>query len=176
MIIVLLLLAAIAILAWGYSKAKPLGRLGIIAWLQTVVLMGPWLLFFGLTAIGVYLNLAGILLLIVASTGVYIYLGRLLRTEGQAIKGQGTANASQQLSESSSENGSENGSDEAVGEAVSRAIGETETAAEKTAEEAAKEAAEKNLPPIPAEDLAVIEGMFGIDTFFRTKTVPYQEG
>ncbi|MGB3572937.1 MAG: site-2 protease family protein [Phormidesmis sp.] len=202
MIIVLLLLAAIAILAWGYSKAKPLGRLGIIAWLQTVVLMGPWLLFFGLTAIGVYLNLAGILLLIVASTGVYIYLGRLLRTEGQATAGratagQETAHTSEQLfdgdSDGGSGGGSGGGSDESVGEAVNRAVGETETATEKTAEdaaaedaaknaakdaddEAAKEAAEKNLPPIPAEDLAVIEGMFGIDTFFRTKTVPYQEG
>ena len=52
-IIVLLLLAAIAILAWGYMKAKPFGKSGILAWLQTVVLMGPWLLFFGLSAVGV---------------------------------------------------------------------------------------------------------------------------
>ncbi|NJL45667.1 MAG: hypothetical protein HC922_07920 [Leptolyngbyaceae cyanobacterium SM2_3_12] len=29
---------------------------------------------------------------------------------------------------------------------------------------------------IPAADLAQIEGIFGIDTYFRTETIPYQEG
>jgi len=84
MIIGLLLLAAVGILVWGYQQAKPYGRPGILAWLQTVVLMGPWLLFFGFSAAGVYLNLAGILLLVVSSAGLYIYLGRQLRKAGQA--------------------------------------------------------------------------------------------
>jgi membrane-associated protease RseP (regulator of RpoE activity) len=30
--------------------------------------------------------------------------------------------------------------------------------------------------PIPDEDLNVIRGIFGIDTFFATETIPYQEG
>ncbi len=184
MIIVLLLLAAIAILAWGYSKAKPLGRLGLLAWFQTVVLMGPWLLFFSLTAIGVRLNLAGILLLIVTSTGIYIYLGRLLRAEGQAV-----ARTSEQTSYSGASETAADKRVEPIGE--SESVSESETATDKTASGTASETttetvtktvteataeAEQNLPPIPAEDLAVIEGIFGIDTFFRTKTVPYQEG
>ncbi len=195
MIIVLLLLAAIAILAWGYSKAKPLGKLGIIAWLQTVVLMGPWLLFFGLTAVGVYLNLAGILLLIVVSTGLYIYLGRLLRAEAEGqIKAEGQAEIGKLVTNDSTVGKVEPNAIEATAETTAEAVEKTasekvaaETVAEKTAgvakatEEASKETPqketpEKELPPIPAEDLAVVEGIFGIDTFFRTKTVSYQEG
>jgi len=30
--------------------------------------------------------------------------------------------------------------------------------------------------PIPDEDLSAIRGIFGIDTFFATETIPYQEG
>jgi hypothetical protein len=64
-----IVMLAIGILAWGYNRAKPFGKLGILAWLQSVVLMAPWLLFFGLFAAGIYINLAGILFLIVASAG-----------------------------------------------------------------------------------------------------------
>ena len=52
----IIIAAAFAILIWGYNRAKGYGRLGILAWLQSIVLMGPWLLFFGLFAIGIYLN------------------------------------------------------------------------------------------------------------------------
>ena len=30
--------------------------------------------------------------------------------------------------------------------------------------------------PIPEEDLSAIKGIFGIDTFFATETIAYQEG
>ncbi len=33
-----------------------------------------------------------------------------------------------------------------------------------------------NVIPIPDEDLNAIRGIFGIDTFFATETIPYQEG
>ena len=196
MIIVLLLLAAVAILVWGYVKARPFGKAGIFAWLQTVVLMVPWLLFFGFSAAGVYLNLAGILTLVVTSAGLYIYLGRLLRAEGQA------AIASQKASVLIDKENNGVTDSEASG-ALQQAAAMTEAAAAEMAgseprqsapqsttaqhdgiqfsavqNEPAKpaEAEPEELPPIPAEDLAVIEGIFGVDTFFRTKTVPYQEG
>lgn len=81
--IIVILLAAVGILAWGYMRAKTFGKLGVLAWLQSVVLMGPWLVFFGLFAAGIYLNLVGILSLLVGSVIVYIYLGKRLRAEGQ---------------------------------------------------------------------------------------------
>jgi hypothetical protein len=83
MVTLLIFLAAIALLVWGYVRARPYGKIGVFAWLQSVVLMLPWLLFFGLFTLGIYINLAGVLLLVVASAGTYIYLGRRLRVLGQ---------------------------------------------------------------------------------------------
>jgi membrane-associated protease RseP (regulator of RpoE activity) len=152
----LILLAAIAILVWGYRRALPYGTIGILAWLQSVVLMAPWLLFFGLFALGVYVNLAGVLVLLLVSTGIYIYLGRRLRTLGQAaFMAEQTANALKAEAASGSE------PDETAELTVTKA-------------EATPEASAKIV--IPAEDLVQIEGIFGIDTYFRTETIPYDQG
>jgi len=190
MIIVLLLLAAAAILAWGYSKAKPFGKPGILAWLQTVVLMGPWLLFFGLSAAGLYLNLAGILFLVVASTGVYIYLGRELRKTG--VEELATQKAAALVTAESTQNtdivsadasgvetsGAETPGTETPGTGNNDSQSEPKesSAAIALAEKSPDTEEEEDRPPIPSEDLIAIEGIFSIDTFFRTKTVPYQEG
>ncbi|MEO1393261.1 MAG: site-2 protease family protein [Cyanobacteria bacterium J06634_5] len=223
MITILLLVAAVGILVWGYRQAKPYGKPGILAWLQTVVLMVPWLLFFGFSAVGIYLNLAGILLLVVSSAAIYIYLGRRLRVAGKdelaakraaALIGN-TAEASEidkeQPSETQPSNtqpsntqpAQENTTSTATkttSEAVERDQASTasghETADHKAADHETASPTGTSVttgsannddakvepegiapqPPIPTEDLAVIEGIFGIDTFFRTKTVPYQEG
>ncbi|MEO0947780.1 MAG: site-2 protease family protein, partial [Cyanobacteria bacterium J06641_5] len=74
---------AAGVLIWGWLRSRPYGRLGLLSWLQSLVLMLPWLLFFGLFAAGVYINLIGILMLLVLSSGAYIYLGRRLRAAGQ---------------------------------------------------------------------------------------------
>ncbi len=178
MVTVLLLLAAAGILAWGFLRARPFGKLGILAWLQTVVLMGPWLLFFGLSAAGIYLNLAAILLLVVSSAGIYIYLGRQLRSVGQA---ELSAKRAATLIADDAAPDQEKAEGKAATEAVSAAsdkTDKTELSAEANSSAKAKVsgASKELLPPIPAEDLAVIESIFGIDTFFRTQTVPYQEG
>ncbi|NES66916.1 MAG: site-2 protease family protein, partial [Okeania sp. SIO2D1] len=70
---VIVALITLGILGWGYNRARPYGRVGILAWLQSVVLMAPWLLFFALFAAGIYLNLVFVLFLLVACTGLYIY-------------------------------------------------------------------------------------------------------
>ncbi len=161
-------------------QARPDGELGLLAWLQTVVLMGPWLLFFGFSAAGIYLNLAGILLLVVSSAGVYIYLGRRLRAVGEdQVAAEQAATLTGDVNEETFPSSASADADEAtVPEMNSEINGEassTETT-EAPATQADQKEEEDLLPPIPAEDLAVIEGIFGIDTFFRTKTVPYQEG
>ena len=175
MITVLLLLAAVGILAWGFSKAKPLGTAGILAWWQTVVLMGPWLLFFGLSAAGIYLNLAGILLLVVASAGTYIFLGRRLREVGQTELSAEDTVLSTDTAEPSVEEDTLDSS-EGTPEVAEPAAADLSAASTPSTEASAAESVETEPPAIPAEDLAVIEGIFGIDTFFRTKSVPYQEG
>ncbi|MEP0767886.1 site-2 protease family protein, partial [Trichocoleus sp. ST-U1] len=80
---VLIVLVALGILGWGFYRAKSFGKLGILAWLQSVVLMSPWLLFFGLFAAGIYLNLVSILFMLIASAGLYIFIGNKLRAAGQ---------------------------------------------------------------------------------------------
>ncbi len=192
MITVLLLVAAVGILVWGFVQAKPYGTLGILAWLQTAVLMGPWLLFFGLSAIGVYLNLAGILLLVVSSAGAYIYLGKRLRasgpadgqTDGQTELARQRAAALISTERTAASNTGDGGTisstpnaQEDQAESASFSNVESEkTDPEKTDPDKIDPEKAERLPLIPAEDIALIEGIFGIDTFFRTKTVPMQEG
>jgi membrane-associated protease RseP (regulator of RpoE activity) len=153
-ILALILLAAFGILAWGFLRAKPLGKLGILAWLQSVVLIAPWLLFFGLFGVGIYVNIVGVLFLLVVSTALYIFLGNRLRSAGQNIVLQ------QQATE--------------------RLAAEREASQMKTATESASTNQDRSQPvsvvPIPVEDLNTIKGIFGIDTFFATETIPYQQG
>jgi membrane-associated protease RseP (regulator of RpoE activity) len=180
MITVLLLAVAIGILIWGFLKAKPLGRPGILAWLQTVVLMVPWLLFFGFSAAGIYLNLAGILLLVVSSAGLYIYFGRQLRAAGQEALATEAAERATELARQSADPvavGAETESVSTVGDTVNTdAVDNVGDRATQNSSEPAKEDKPEEEPPIPPEDIAIMEGFFGIDTFFRTKTVPFREG
>jgi membrane-associated protease RseP (regulator of RpoE activity) len=202
MITALLLVAAIGILVWGYTQARPYGTPGILAWLQTVVLMAPWLLFFSFSALGIFLNLAGILLLVVSSAGLYIYLGKKLRETGKeelanqraaalinreavsTLEDATPTNTAASSAEAPKANGS---SSESTSQSNGSTHGSTISSnatddatkaspARSAAGQIAGQTAEEALPPIPPEDRALIEGIFGVDTFFRTKTVPYQEG
>ncbi|NER80736.1 MAG: site-2 protease family protein [Leptolyngbya sp. SIO1D8] len=166
-ITLLIFLAAIALLLWGFNRARPYGKVGIFAWLQSVVLMLPWLLFFGLFSIGIYLNLAGVLVLVVASAGLYIYLGRRLRAMGKdelvAQRMAAMVAASEQA--------------KADTDASATNSEATETTAPSQPENADSEAAKATeATSIPTADLTALEGIFGIDTFFRTETVPYEQG
>lgn len=192
-------LIAAGILAWGYFRARPYGKLGVLAWLQSVALMVPWLVFFALFAAGVYLNLAGILLLLVASTGVYIVLGNRLRAavrdlppsqwpgaaappeESQPAGGE--TDGDEPGGDRGSENGSENGSDADAGSPPPRDLAPAEsngnTAARPTENGSGRSPVDPPVPaiaPIPQEDLKAIQGIFGIDTFFATDTRSYQDG
>ena len=145
-----LLAAAVAILVWGYNRAKPFGRLGILAWLQSIVLVSPWLLFFGLFTVGIYLNLVSILFLLLASVAVYIWLGKQLRAAGQEALLQQKA--------------------------AERIKQEAEVATSRVADSDESDQVIPEVSPIPDEDLAELKGIFGIDTFFATETIPYQDG
>lgn len=146
-VIGLIVLATLGILGWGFYRARPFGKLGILAWLQSVVLITPWLVFFGSVAAGTYINIVGVLFLLVASAGLYIWLGNRLRADGQNTVLQARA---------------------------------TEKLTNSTQSEDTIESAQSQLKPdavsIPEEDLSAIRSIFGIDTFFATETVSYQEG
>lgn len=151
--ILVIILVALGLLAWGYNRAKGYGKLGILAWLQSVSLMAPWLIFFGLFALGIYLNIVGILFLIVTSAILYIYLGKRLRAEGQDVMLR--EKAAQRIQEEEAKKTDQN-NDNSSTDTDPKNVGD--------------------IIPIPDEDLQLIKGIFGIDTFFATETISYQEG
>ena len=160
---ILIILVAISVLGWGFNRARSYGKLGIIAWLQSVVLTVPWLLFFGLFTAGIYLNIVGILFLVVASAGLYIFLGKRLRAAGQdAVLQEPAARVLNDQQESS--------------EGKKPDEQAPATAENLTASPNGTNPATTEVVPIPDEDLKSIQGIFGIDTFFATETIPYQEG
>lgn len=159
MVTVLILVVALGILGWGLNRARSYGKLGILAWLQAVVLMVPWLVFFGLFAAGIYLNLIGVLLLLVVSTGVYIFLGKRLRSLGQ-----NPALAEKQVTLSS-------GPKPEASDAIEPAAEPAEPALDGAPAEQSPDQV-----TLPAADLQAIKGIFGVDTFFVTETIPYQNG
>jgi membrane-associated protease RseP (regulator of RpoE activity) len=160
---ILIILVAIGVLGWGFNRARPYGKLGVLAWLQSVVLTAPWLLFFGLFTAGIYVNLVGILFLLVASAGFYIFLGNRLRAAGQDAVLQERAT---KLLNDKQESSDVQKTDEQI----------SATAANLTSPPNGKNATTSEVVPIPAEDLKSLQGIFGIDTFFATETIPYQEG
>jgi membrane-associated protease RseP (regulator of RpoE activity) len=81
-----IVLVACAILGWGFYRAKPLGKLGILTWLQSVILIAPWLLFLGLFAAGISISFVGMLFLVVTSVVAYIAIENRLRIQKAQIK------------------------------------------------------------------------------------------
>jgi membrane-associated protease RseP (regulator of RpoE activity) len=144
--VALIFIVAGGILAWSFFRARPYGQLGILAWWQSVALMAPWLIFFGLFAAGIYINIAVILFLLVAATITYIYLGNRLRflKANQVVESK-------------------------VNPPVSESINPLEITETVTP-------IVPDVIPIPEQDLKVIQGIFGIDTFFATETISFQEG
>lgn len=151
-IIFFITLIALGVLLWGYRRAASYGKLGILAWLQSVTLTLPWLIFFGLFALGIHLNLVAIIFLMLTSVAVYIALGKKLRAEGQAELLQQKAAEKIKLEEEKAEN--------------------RETLPENLSEQEVK----PEIVPIPPADLELIKGIFGIDTFWQTEAIPYEEG
>ncbi|MEB3160759.1 MAG: site-2 protease family protein [Synechocystis sp.] len=155
-IVIVVFALAIGVLVWGYQRAKPFGKLGRLAWWQSVALIAPWLLYFVLFSLGLSLSLPAVLLLLLVSGGIYIYLGRQLRAAGQEeILRQKAAQRLQALNNQVSSDG-----EQTVNTGVPP-LGQGNDA---------------DGLPIPAEDLAVIKGIFSIDSFFATETIAYQEG
>lgn len=172
-----IILVAIGLIFWGYNRAKPYGEIGVLAWLQSLTLMTPWLVFFILLTAGIYLNIIAIILLLVLSAGFYIYLGNLIRKKAeQQIDSEKLEKFKQQLIST---------------------FQKTDLLEQMTAEKKPSETSENNQPlklkennftvkieqqltvdfkPIDQDDLKQIKGIFGIDTFFITETIPYQEG
>jgi hypothetical protein len=90
---VLLILVAMGVLGWGFNRARSYGKLGILAWLQSVVLTVPWLLFFGLFAAGIYPQYRWHSVFVGCVFAGFTSFGQRLRAAGQDAVLQGACRA-----------------------------------------------------------------------------------
>jgi len=148
-VLIFLACAALGMVLWGYGRSQKLGRTGLLAWGQSLTLTAPWLVFVACVLLRINLDLIGIVMLLVASAGAYIYLGRLRREAGEEEKIR--QKALERLQDQQ----------------------ETEQAEQAKVKQQAQEIV---VDPIDTEDLQEIKGIFGIDTFFSTQSIPYQDG
>jgi membrane-associated protease RseP (regulator of RpoE activity) len=139
-------LVAVGILGWGFYRNRSYGRIGRLAWLQSAVLMLPWLVFFGAFALGIYINLAAVLILLLISTGLYIWLGSRLRLAAQ------DPNTSAEITKKLNRYQPETGANSPPPEQSA------------------------TVSAVATAELEKIRSIFGIDTFFATETLPYQQG
>ncbi len=161
----------LALLGWGYFRSRKFGKLGLLSWLQFVALMSPWLIYFGLFVCGVFMNFTALLFLLVSSTIAYVAIGNQLRKVAesersaieQKLKQDINQNIRQDLDISSSDRRDSSPNKLSVNVPTGLAIAQGKTQL-------------KVFQALPAEDLKLIQGIFGIETYYVTETIPYQEG
>ncbi|NEQ98754.1 MAG: hypothetical protein F6K30_18880, partial [Cyanothece sp. SIO2G6] len=79
MIAIFVLVSILGVLGWRLYLSLPQGRLGLLAWVQALILVLPLIIFLGASILAVKISLIAILILLLAGTGVYIWLGREIR-------------------------------------------------------------------------------------------------
>jgi membrane-associated protease RseP (regulator of RpoE activity) len=148
-----LFLASLALLGWGFYRARPLGQMGLLAWFQSLALVGPWLIFFGLLSLGLPMSIVAVLGLTVLSLGLYIWLGKQIRQLAKDDPQRPLFPL--QVEERIEANKSDTQKDE----------GQPQLQQEL-----------EKPSPVPPAALQAMQGIFGVDTFFSTETIPYQDG
>ncbi|MGA7952322.1 MAG: site-2 protease family protein [Gloeobacterales cyanobacterium] len=150
-----LLLISLAFLGWSFFQARKGGKLGILAWLQAVALVLPWLIVFGLAGIGFGISFITLLILLGLSTFSYVWLGSQLRAAAQAQQQEHFAARREELEKQASES---------YESSVSSSIPPmTVTLPE---EEFA----------VPRADVEKMRGLFGLDTYYLQEVEPYPQG
>ncbi|MBL1209228.1 site-2 protease family protein [Geminocystis sp. GBBB08] len=167
--IIAITLLALIIIIWGYNRAKPFGEIGILAWLQSLTLMTPWLVFFGLLATGIYINLIAVILLLVLSSGIYIYLGSLIRKKAEKNINLNLDDIKKQIIQNVNNSDAIKDNNENLSLNKPSTLNENKFPLK-------IEQIKPDFTPINEDDLKIIKTIFGIDTFFITDTIPYQEG
>ncbi len=144
----LVLGTAAILLVWGYLRSRRLGQLGLLAWFQLVALVAPWLIYFSLFVAGVFVNFALLLAILVLSSLAYIVLGnRLRQVAASEVRERPAASPAEPI--------------DAVPPSESQPEGSST----------------RLLPTlVTSPDLKIVQGIFGIDTFYANETQPYLDG
>lgn len=183
--IIAIILVALIIIIWGYNRAKSYGEIGILAWLQSIALMTPWLIFFLLFATGIYLNLIGVILLLIISAGFYIYLGTQIRNKAEKKISESQKKteldtfATPEILEKMNfdlDKFNKNVEEENKEDTITNKQALQENINKFSNQITEKQQIKPDLIPINEDDLTQIKNIFSIDTFFTTETIPYQEG
>ncbi|OYQ64953.1 site-2 protease family protein [Pseudanabaena sp. SR411] len=154
----------LALLGWGYFRSRKFGKLGLLSWLQFLALMSPWLVYFGLFVSGVFINFTTLLFLLLGSTIAYVAVSNQLRkavAEEKSVIEQKLKQDLEAGDHTTSPNNSTNKPPINSPIAVAMSQGRTQL---------------KLFKALPAEDMKLIQGIFGIETYYVTETIPYQEG
>lgn len=157
----------LALLGWGYIRSRKFGKLGLLSWLQFVTMMSPWLIYFGLFVSGVFINFTTLLFLLLGSTLAYVAIGNQLRKVAATERLEIEQKLKQELRDL-------NGADQ-VKAPVNLQNNLPNNAPISLAMAQAKNQL-KLYQAVPAEDMKLMQGIFGIETYYVTETVPYQEG
>ncbi|NET10072.1 MAG: site-2 protease family protein [Symploca sp. SIO2B6] len=188
MITLLLLMGALSILGLGLYRSLPYGRLGIFSWLQAFVVMLPWLIFFGLSAMGVILNLVAVLALIVIATGTYIVLGKQIRTLAEAqeespqearqeVQQEARQEIQQECDRPNSTSAEPVSPDSSpFSQPDSLQSSQSDPLFSPSGSSSPQEDGDSHSKAIPSEDIQKISTIFGIDTFFSIEQNPYYNG
>ena len=149
----------LALLGWGYFRSRKFGKLGLLSWLQCVALMSPWLVYFGLFVCGVFMNFTALLFLLISSTIAYVAIGNQLRKVAESQRLASEQELKQDINPSNLTNNESIPVNAPTGLAIAQG-----------------KAQPKIFQALPADDMKLIQGIFGIETYYVTETIPYQEG
>ena len=153
----------LALLGWGYFRSRKFGKLGLLSWLQFVALMSPWLVYFGLFVCGVFMNFTALLFLLISSTIAYVAIGNQLRKVAESQRLASEQELKQDINPSNLTSNLANNESIPVNVPTGLAM-------------AQGKAQPKIFQALPADDMKLIQGIFGIETYYVTETIPYQEG
>lgn len=155
----------LALLGWGYFRSRKFGKLGLLSWLQFVALMSPWLVYFGLFVCGVFMNFTALLFLLISSTIAYVAIGNQLRKVAESERLASEQELKQDINPnnlpSNESNSTSNKLSVNAPTGLAMSLGKAQP---------------KIFQALPAEDMKLIQGIFGIETYYVTETIPYQEG
>ncbi len=150
-----LLFISLALLGWSYFQARKAGKLGILAWLQAVTLVLPWLIVFGLTGVGFEISFITLLILLGLSTFSYVWLGSRLRAAAQTQQQELFVARRAELEKQAAES-SESGVSSPL-PPITVTLPEEEFA-------------------VPRDDVETMRGLFGLDTYYLQEVEPYPQG
>lgn len=150
-----LLFISVALLGWSFFQARKAGKLGILAWLQAVTLVLPWLIVFGLSGVGFGISFITLLILLGLSTFSYVWLGSQLRAANQAQQQELFAARRAELERQASESSEPKVSNPLPPMTVT--LPEEEFA-------------------VPRDDVETMRGLFGLDTYYLQEVEPYPQG